>query len=145
MYDLVDEGGVINLISASNKLTRRILLQQDDWADWSECEFIQLNQYAKQHIFGEPCKVRKQSAVFNLIWTYVINELDGRKKARCTCDGSTRGGQVRVLDHTFANSIIKQALASFMQLQPLKTLCQTLLEKHHLQNKASTFVRIKPS
>jgi hypothetical protein len=47
----------------------------------------------------------KQSAVFNLIWTYVVKELDDRKKARCTCDGSTRGGQVRVLDHTFANSI----------------------------------------
>ena len=105
MYDLVDEGGVVNMVTTSNKLTRRILLQQDDWPEWRDSEFIQLDQYAKQHMFGEPCKVTKQSAVFNLIWTYVIKELDGRKKARCTCDGSTRGGQVRVLDHTFANSI----------------------------------------
>ena len=105
MYDLVNEGGVMNMVTVANKLTRRILLQQEDWPEWNESEFLQLDQYAKQHMFGEPCKVTKTSAVFNLIWTYVIKELDGRKKARCTCDGSTRGGQVRVLDHTFANSI----------------------------------------
>jgi hypothetical protein len=105
MYDIVNEGGVLNMVTVSNKLTRRILLQQDDWDEWSASEFIQLDQYAKQHMFGDPCQVTKTSAVFNLIWTYVIKELDGRKKARCTCDGSTRGGQVRILDHTFANSI----------------------------------------
>lgn len=105
LYDLVEEGGVINLVTIANKLTRRILLQQEDWDDWKESEFTQLDQYAKQHMFGDPCPVTKKSAVFNLIWTYVVKELDGRKKACCTCDGSTRGGQVRVLDHTFANSI----------------------------------------
>ena len=35
----------------------------------------------------------------------MIKELDKRKKARCTCDGSTRAGQVRVLDHTYANCV----------------------------------------
>ena len=52
MYDLVEEGGVVNMITVANKLTRHILLQQDDW---SESEFVQLDQYAKQHMFGEPC------------------------------------------------------------------------------------------
>ena len=56
-------------------------------------------------MFGQPCLVTKKEAVFHLIWTYVVKELDGRKKARCTCNGSTRAGQVRSLDHTFANSI----------------------------------------
>jgi hypothetical protein len=105
MYDLVDEGDVTNIVTVANKLTRRILLQQDDWEDWKQSEFTQLDQYATQHMFGEPCPMTKKFAVFNLIWTYVIKELDGRKKARCTCDGSTRGGQGRILDHTFANSI----------------------------------------
>ena len=105
LYDLIDDGGVINMVTVANKLTRRILRQQDDWDEWNSSEFTQLDQYATQNMFGEPCPVTKTSAVFNLIWTYVIKELDGRKKARCTCDGSTRGGQVRVLDHTFANSI----------------------------------------
>ena len=46
-----------------------------------------------------------KDAIFNLVWTYVVKELDKRKKARCTCDGSTRGGQVCVLDYTYANCV----------------------------------------
>jgi hypothetical protein len=55
-------------------------------------------------MFGAPVKVSAGFAIFNLVWTYAVKEVDGRKKARCTCDGSTRGGQVRVLDYTYANS-----------------------------------------
>ena len=46
-----------------------------------------------------------KDSVFNLVWTYAVKELDKRKKARCTCDGSTRAGQVRVLDYTYANCV----------------------------------------
>ena len=122
MYDLIDEGGVLNMVTVANKLTRRILLQQDDWAEWNESEFVQLDQYAKQHMFGEPCKVTKTSAVFNLIWTYVIKELDGRKKAQCTCHRSIRGGQVRILDHTFANSIDQNGLRIFYAVAAAENL-----------------------
>jgi hypothetical protein len=38
--------------------------------------------------------VTEDDAVFHLIWTYSIKAVDGRKKARCVCDGSTRSGQV---------------------------------------------------
>jgi hypothetical protein len=105
-YEIVNEGGVLNLTTESHKLTRRKLLNQDDWKDWETSEHLQLmDQYEKQFMFGTPCKPTKKSAVFNLIWTYLIKKEDGRKKACCTCDGSTRGGQVRVLDHTYANSL----------------------------------------
>ena len=80
-YDLVDNRGVINIVTVANKLTRRILLQQDDWEEWRQSKFTQLDQSATQNMFGEPCPVTKKSAVFNLIWTYVIKELDARKKA----------------------------------------------------------------
>jgi hypothetical protein len=108
LYELIKDGRVINMVSIANKLTRRILLQQDDWDDWKESEFTQLDQYVKQHMFGEPCPIKKKSAVFNLIWTYVVKELDGRKMldAHMTdLRGSTQADQVRVLGHTFANSI----------------------------------------
>ncbi len=36
---------------------------------------------------------------------YGIKAVDVRKKARCTCDGSTHYGQVRVLDETYANCV----------------------------------------
>ena len=55
-------------------------------------------------MFGSPVLISNGNAVFNLVWTYAIKEVHGCKKARCTCDGSTRGGQVRVLDYTYANS-----------------------------------------
>ena len=110
------------MITTANKLTRRILQLQEDWDKWKQSEFTQLDQYATQHMFGDPCPITKKSAVFNLIWTYVIKELDGRKKARCTCDGSTRGGQVRVLDHTFSNSIDQTGSRIFYETAAAKNL-----------------------
>lgn len=104
-YELVDEGGVLNFTAECHKITRRILLMQEDWIDWQKSEHTQLGHYEKQFMFGKPCPLTKKSAVFNLIWTYSIKMEDGRKKARCTCDDSTRGGQVRVLDHVHANSL----------------------------------------
>jgi hypothetical protein len=141
LYDLVNDGGVTNMITTANKLTRRILLQQDDWDDWKQSEFTQLDQYATQHMFGEPCPVTKKSVLFNLIWTYVVKELDRRKKARCTCGGSTRGDQVRVLDHIFANSIdqtssrIFYATAAAEIFLSLGQMYRMRSEKHHLPSK----------
>ena len=79
----------------ANKLTRGVLLKQSDWEEWQQSEFLQLDQYELQGMFGTQVLVRDGNAVFNLVWrTYAVKEVDGRKKARCTCDGSTRGGQV---------------------------------------------------
>ena len=98
------DGGVLHYITWAHKLTRGVLLKQADWDDWQKSEFLQLDQYELQGMFGDPVLLSNGNAVFNLVWTYAVKEVDGRKKARCTCDGSTRGGQVRVLDYTYANS-----------------------------------------
>ena len=55
-YELVDDGGVINLVTACNKLTQRILLQQDDWDDWEKSEWKQLDAYEEQFMFGTPVR-----------------------------------------------------------------------------------------
>eukprot|EP00804_Cyclotella_cryptica_P010142 CCRYP_018497-RA/>CCRYP_018497-RA protein AED:0.41 eAED:0.40 QI:0/0/0/1/0/0/5/0/765 len=90
MYDSVEEGGVLNMISVANKLTRRTLLQQDDWEEWKESEFTQLDQYATQHMFGEPCPLTKKSLMGERrIDAHAMDLLE----------------EVKVLDHTFANSI----------------------------------------
>ena len=98
------DGGVLHYLTRANRLTRGVLLKQSDWTEWQQSEFLQLDQYDLQGMFGDPVIVSNKYAVFNLMWTYAVKEVDGRKKARCTCDGSTRGGQVRVLDYTYANS-----------------------------------------
>lgn len=99
------DGDVWNFQTLAMKLTRGKLLKTDDWDEWQMSEYTQLDQYDKQKMFGEPVAPPDLAAVFNLVWTYVVKELDKRKKARCTCDGSTRAGQVRVLDHTYANCV----------------------------------------
>lgn len=98
------DGGVLQYLTRASKLTRGVLLKQTDWDEWQQSEFLQLDQYELQNMFGSPVIQSDSSTVFNLVWTYAVKEVDGRKKARCTCDGSTRGGQVRVLDYTYANS-----------------------------------------
>lgn len=86
-------------------LTRGKLLKQYEWSDWQCLEWLQLDQYETQGMFGIPCQGIKDDAILNLVWTYNIKELDGRKKARCACNGSPQAGQVRVLDYTYANCV----------------------------------------
>jgi hypothetical protein len=71
------------------RLTQGRLLKQDDWMDWQDSEYLQLDQYDKQTMFGNPVAMEKDDAVFHLVWTYNIKALDGRKKARWVCDGSS--------------------------------------------------------
>ena len=52
-----------------------------------------------------PTAVAQDDAVFHLVWTYNIKAVDGRKKARCVCDGSTRSGLVKILDEVYANCV----------------------------------------
>jgi hypothetical protein len=82
------------------RLTRGKLLKQDDWSNWQDSEFLQLDQYDAQGMFGDPVTVEKDDAVFYLVWTYGVKALDGRKKARCVCNGLSCSGSVKVMDET---------------------------------------------
>ncbi len=56
------------------------------------------------------------------MWSYGIKAVDGRKKARCTCDGSTRSGQVRVLDETYANCVDQTSTRIFYGIAAAENL-----------------------
>ncbi|KAL7550305.1 hypothetical protein ACHAWF_013539, partial [Thalassiosira exigua] len=116
------DGDVFNYVSLAMRLTRGKLLKQPDWSDWQSSEYTQLDQYDAQGMFGDPTHVDSDGAVFNLVWTYVIKELDKRKKARCTCDGSTRSGQVRVLDYTYANCVDQTSARLFYAVAAAENL-----------------------
>ncbi len=79
-YEVVINGDVWNVVTKVMKLIRGKLLKQDDWADWNESEHSQLDQYDKEYMFGDPVAAEDKSAIFHLVWTYVVKELDGRKK-----------------------------------------------------------------
>ena len=87
-YQLVPSGDVLNVITRVMRLTRGKLMKQPDWNDWQQSEFIQLDLYDAQSLFGQPVHWKEDMAVFHTVWTYAINAVDSRKKARCTCDGS---------------------------------------------------------
>ena len=68
-------------------------------------EFLQLDQYDSQGMFGSPVMVDSEAAVFHSVWTYAIRALDGQKKARWTCDGLMHLRQAQILDETYANYV----------------------------------------
>jgi hypothetical protein len=121
-YDIVDDGDVMNVVTRVMKLTRGKLLQQDDWTDWQDSKFLQLDQYAAQGMFGAPVKASKDDAIFHLVWTYAIKAVDGRKKARCVCDGSTCSGMVRVLAETYANCVDQTSARLFYAIAAAENL-----------------------
>ncbi len=103
-------------------LTRGKLTQQDDWPDWQHSEYLQLNQYDKQGMFGVPIPMKEEDVVFHLVWTYAIKAVDGHKKAHCVCDGSTCSGMVPVLDETYANCVNQTSSRLFYAISAAKNL-----------------------
>jgi hypothetical protein len=53
-------------------------------------------------MFGAPQIVTSDDAVFNLVWTYMIKDVNKCKKARCTCNELPRSGHIRIPDYTYA-------------------------------------------
>ncbi len=104
------------------KLTQGELMKQDDWTEWNESKHLQLDQYDKQFMFGKPVIAEDDSAIFHLVWTYVVKELNGQKKACCICNGSSCSGQVRVLDHTYANCIDRTGSQIFYAISTAKNM-----------------------
>jgi hypothetical protein len=76
-YEVIMDGDVLNTTTKVMKSTRGKLLQQQDWNAWQESEYLQLNQYKDQGMFGQPMAVSEEDAVFHLVWTYNIKAVDG--------------------------------------------------------------------
>ena len=92
------------LAKKRGKLTRRKLMECDDWVDWETSEHKQLDQYDAQDTFGPPQSLPKDANVLNLLWTYLIKD-DGRKKARCVCNGSKNMRGSVTLAETYAAAL----------------------------------------
>jgi hypothetical protein len=97
------------------------LIKQDNWSEWQQAEFEQLDQYWSQFMFGQPEYMKDRNNVFHLVWTYKIKD-NGRKKARCTCDGSSRGGKARILYYTHANCVDHTASQMFFAITAAESL-----------------------
>ncbi len=100
----MEDGDALNYVTWVMKFTCGKLLQQDDWTDWQDSEFLQLDQFNTLGMFGTPVAATDGDAIFHPVWTYAVKAVDGHKKAWCICDGSTQSGMVCVLAE-YANSV----------------------------------------
>jgi hypothetical protein len=73
-------------------------------------------------MFGLPVAPKEGDAIFHLVWTYNSKAVDGRKKARCVCDGSIRSGQVWDLAETYANCIEQTSARLFYAVAAAENL-----------------------
>ena len=121
-YKVVDSGDVLNVVTRVMRLTRGKLLKQQDWDEWQASEYLQLDQYDEQGMFGIPVPLLDDMSVFHSVWTYAIKALDARKKARWTCDGSPRSGQAKVLDETYANCVDQTSSRLFYAISAAENL-----------------------
>jgi hypothetical protein len=76
-YSIINNGSVLHYVSTAMKLTQRKIFQQQDWTDWQDSEYLQLNQYEDQGMLGQPVAVTEDDAVFHLVWTHSIKAADG--------------------------------------------------------------------
>ena len=87
------------------KLTRRKLLHQDDWNDWQQSEWKQLDQYEAQQTFGYPCLLPDGANCLSLLWTYLIKDGSGIKKARCVCNRRPSNSGTVTWGHAYAKAL----------------------------------------
>ncbi len=69
-WDIVIDGDVWNVVTKVMKLTWGKLMKQDNWTDWNKSEHLQLDQYNKQFMYGDPVTAEDESAIFYLVWVF---------------------------------------------------------------------------
>jgi hypothetical protein len=104
------------------KLTCRKLIQQVDWLDWQDSEYLQLDQYTAQGMFSDPVAMQEGNTIFHLMWTYNVKAVDSQKKAQCVCDDSLRLSKVLVLAGTYANRVEQTSMRLFYAVAAAENL-----------------------
>ena len=113
-------------LSASNipkRLTRKYLQSLTTWPDWQQSEYLQLDQYEKQDMFGPPTSLPKDGEfnVLPFIWTY-LEKACGRKKARGVCNGAPNQQGSITLDNTYAACLEQPANRIFWGTAAIENL-----------------------
>jgi hypothetical protein len=121
-YKIINDVGVLNVITRVMKLTHGKLIKQPDWNKWLASEYVQLDQHDVQGMFEDPTEVDSDAVVFCRVWTYAIKALDGWYNARCTCNGLPCSGQARILDETYANCVDQMGARIFYSILAAENL-----------------------
>jgi hypothetical protein len=71
---------VIHKAVTGPKFNRRHLQQQLNWNEWKNAEWIQLEKYRKQNMFGPPCTAPIDASIFFWVWRYSIKPYEKNRK-----------------------------------------------------------------
>jgi hypothetical protein len=94
---------VVHKAITGPKFNHCTLQKQLDWKDWLIAEWIQLDNYDKQSMFGPPCTAPIDASIFFWVWLYSVKpHKNNRKKVRGVCNGSTSVGNTMVHVVTYA-------------------------------------------
>ena len=107
---------------AKDAFTRKQLQKRSDWKDWEASEFLQLEQYLRQNMFGDPGPLPSDGSEYSvlpMIWVYLI-KTDGRKKARCVANGAPHLKGTITLANTYAACIDQSACRLFWAIAAVK-------------------------
>jgi hypothetical protein len=97
------------------KLTRRRLLDTPEWPKFKDSEWVQLNKYNRQGMFGEPCPrpLNDDVVVLPWVWSYLYKIdpvlIEDVAKSRGTCNGGPRHGKVITIAETYAACVEQPA------------------------------------
>jgi hypothetical protein len=107
---------------ATARLTRRKVMATKESDKWQQSEFTQLNKYASQGMFGQPCPrpTDPDTVILPFVWTY-LNKIDPAtlssvEKARGTCNGGKRYGKAVTLAETYAACVEQPAQRLYWSL-----------------------------
>jgi hypothetical protein len=104
---------------STSQFTRRQLKTRDDFDQWLDAEFKQLDRHEADGMFGEPCPRPYLAIVLRSIWNYMI-KWDGTRKARHCCDGRPlRDDRFRRLESIYTACISQVGMKIFISLVAL--------------------------
>jgi hypothetical protein len=102
-------------LSAGN-LTRRKLKKLATWPKWFAAEGKQLDEMARQNMYGAPCIPPAGAIILRQHWRYIFKE-DGSKKARNCCDGSLKAApQLHAAEQTYSSCVEHPSMRLFYAL-----------------------------
>jgi hypothetical protein len=94
---------VVHKAITGPKFNGRSIQKQSDWHEWRDSEWVQMDNYDRQGMFGTPCTAPIDALIFFWVWFYSIKPHENnRKKVRVVCDCSTRGGKIMIHGATYA-------------------------------------------
>ena len=99
-------------------LNRTQLVKRPNWAKWEQSEFLQLDQYDRQNMFGKPGPIPssiQDPNILPMIWVYII-KVDGRYKARCVANGAPHLKGSITLAQTYAACLEQSGCRIFWSL-----------------------------